>query len=158
MCFVLDINCFHRVFDRKTGCQKDFVPLLNWLYGNPRTCLVIGGSTYRTELGHLSKYLGQLVELRRARKLAEIRDDIVDAEEARLKAKVTSKAFNDAHIVAIFCASGCLIFASHDYHADPFVKMKSLFPKGQKRPKIYRAQKHKTLLSNNNIVELRNVR
>ena len=159
MCFVLDINCFHRVFDSKTGCHSDFRPLLEWLYNNnQKTCLVIGGSTYRKELGHLNKYLDRLVELKRAGKLVEISDDIVDAEEKRLKTKVLSKAFNDAHIVAIFCASGCLILASHDSRADTFITMKCLYPKHQKRPHIYRSCKHKALLCDSNIVALRNVK
>jgi predicted nucleic acid-binding protein len=158
MCFVLDINCFHHVFDSKTGCHVDFLPLMQWLYNNPRTCLVIGGSTYRKELNHVSKYLDQLVELKRARKLVEIGDAIVDAEEKRLKTNVSSKAFNDAHIVAIFCTSGCLIFASHDSHADQFLKMKCLYPKRQRRPSIYRSRKHKSLLCDRNIISLRNVK
>jgi hypothetical protein len=158
MCFVLDINCFHRVFDAKTGCHKEFSPLLEWLYGNPRTSLVIGGSTYRKELGHLKKYLDHLVELKRARKLAEIRDEVVDSEEERIRGAVKTRAFNDPHIVALFCASGCLVFASHDTRADRFLKMKRLFPKHQRRPRIYRSQKHKTLLCDSNIIKLRNVR
>jgi predicted nucleic acid-binding protein len=158
MCFVLDINCFHLVFDSKTGCHSDFRPLFEWLYDNPRTCLVIGGNTYREELGHLNKYFDRLVELKRAGKLAEIRDDIVDAEEKRLKAKVPSTAFNDAHIVAIFCSSGCQVFASHDRHADTFITMKCLYPSHQRRPRIYRSPKHKGLLCKNNIVALRNLK
>lgn len=158
MCFVLDVNCFHRMFDSKKGCHRDFRPLLKWLYDNPKTCLVIGGSTYRKELSHLNKYRDSLVELKRAGKLAEIQDDIVDAEEDRLKTEVSSKAFNDAHLVGIFCASGCLILASHDCKADTFITKKSLYPKHQKRPHIYRSLAHKSLLCNGNIVVLRNVK
>jgi hypothetical protein len=156
MCFVLDVNSFHHVFDLNTAGHADFAPLLDWLYDHPRTSLVIGGKHYRTELDKLRKYLGNLVELKRARKLSEILDEVVNAEEKRLKAAVHSKRFDDPHIVALFCVSGCLIFASHDKRADPFIKMKALYPKGQHRPHIYRSARHVSLLCDANIVELRN--
>jgi predicted nucleic acid-binding protein len=158
MCFVLDTNTFHRVFNRDCKEHVDFSPLLEWLYNHPRTSLVIGGKAYRREIGRLSKYLTYLVELKRARKLSEIDDSVVDAEEDRLRDLVTHRNFDDPHIVALFCASGCLLFASHDKRADPFLKMKALYPKGQKRPRIYRECKHKTLLTDANIVALRNLR
>jgi len=156
MCFVLDINSFHRVFNIRNADHCDFAPLLSWLYDNPRTSLVIGGTHYRKELSKLPKYLDKLVELKRARKLREICDKTVDAEEKRLRQAVKHRDFNDQHIIAIFCASGCLIFASHDKRADPFIKKKSLYPKGQKRPSIYRSAKHTLLLCDSNIVSLRN--
>jgi len=158
MCFVLDTNSFHCVFDPCSRDHADFTPLLRWLYDHPRTSLVIGGTTYRRELGRLKKYLDRLVELKRARKLSEIVDDVVDTEEERLKTEVIHRHFDDPHIVALFCASGCLIFASHDKRADPFLKMKRLYPRGQKRPSIYRTSKHRDLLCDGNIAELRNVR
>jgi len=157
MCFVLDANSFHRMFDCSSKEHADFAPLLEWLYDRPRTSLVIGGKTYRAEIGRLGKYLNYLVELKRARKLSEVDDAVVDAEEERVKAIVNHRDFNDAHIVALFCASGCLVFASHDQHADRFLKMKELYPKGQQRPHVYRRRGHKTLLNKFNIVELRNL-
>ena len=156
MCFVLDVNSFHHVFGANTTDHADFAPLLDWLYDNKRTSLVIGGTHYREELGKMHKYLDKLVELKRARKLSEVLDEVVDAEEERLKVTVHQKHFDDAHIVALFCASGCLIFASHDKRADPFIKMKTLYPKGQRRPSIYRSVKHASLLCDANIVKLRN--
>lgn len=156
MCFVLDVNAFHLMFKSNSSGHADFKPLLDWLYDHPRTCLVIGGTRYRQELDAVQKYIGYLVELKRARKLREIIDDIVDAEEERLKKVFRHRDFDDQHIVALFCVSGCMIFASHDKRADPFIKMKELYPKGQKRPHIYRNSKHSSLLSDRNIVKLRN--
>ncbi len=158
MCFVLDINSFHRVFDSASCDHKEFAPLLNWLYDHPQTCLVFGGTHYRDELSKLGKYLDRIVELKRARKLREICDDLVDKEEGRLKQAIEHKDFDDPHMIAIFCVSGCLIFASHDKRADRFIKMKELYPKGQKRPSIYRSLAHTSLLCDANIVHLRNVK
>jgi predicted nucleic acid-binding protein len=157
MCFVLDANSFHCLFNKTSKGHAEFVPLLDWLYNNPRTSLVIGGKTYRKEMGRLCKYLNYIVELKRARKLSEIKDDVVDAEEERLKLAVTHQKFNDAHIIAIICASGCMLFASHDKRADRFLRMPDLYPKGQKRPHIYRTAQHKALLKSEHIVKLRNV-
>ena len=157
MCFVLDTNSFHCVFDRRSRNHGDFAPLLDWLFGNARTALVIGGSRYRRELGRLARYHQILVELKRHRKVAEVRDDVVDAEEGRLTAEVSDRAFNDAHMVALLCASGCLLFASQDRRADRFVKMRRLYPKGQQRPSIYRSRAHRRLLRDANIVDLRNL-
>jgi len=155
MCFVLDVNSFHYLFDTNTAGHVEFAPLLDWLYDHPRTSLVIGGTRYREELSKLRKYLGKLVELKRARKLSEISDEVVDAEERRLRLAVHRTGFDDPHIVALFCASGCLIFASHDKRADPFIKMRALYPRGQSRPSIYRCAKHASLLCDANIVKLR---
>jgi hypothetical protein len=156
MCFVLDVNSFHLVFNSNTSGHVDFVPILDWLYDHPRTCLVIGGSHYRAELGKMPRYYDRLVELKRARKLCEILDKVVDSEEERLKGAVSHRDFDDPHLVALFCASGCLIFASQDTRADRFIKMKALYPRGQKRPNIYRSAKHTSLLCDQNIVKLRN--
>ena len=156
MCFVLDINSFHRVFNPSTAGYADFAPLREWLYNRPRTSLVIGGKRYREEMNKMPKYWDKLVELKRVRKLSEILDVAVDAEEARLKKAVQSKHFNDPHIVALFCTSGCRVFASHDKQADPYITMKGLYPKGQRPPSIYRSAKHAHLLRNVNIVALRN--
>lgn len=157
MCFVLDINAFHIVFNTSHCTHKEFKPLLKWLYGQPKTCLVVGGTHYRNELKNLNSHLARLVELRRAGKLRYICDSLVDQEETRLKMTVQHKNFDDPHIVAIFCVSGCRIFASKDKRADPFIKMKKLYPKGQTPPSIYRSHTQKSLLCNSNIVSLRNV-
>ena len=158
MCFVLDVNSFHRMFDPNTTGYAAFSALRDWLYDHPRTSLVIGGTRYRNEVDKLSKYFSKLVELKRARKLSEVRDDVVDAEECRLKKIVQHRDFDDPHIIGLFCASGCVIFSSHDKRADPFVKMKILYPKGQRRPSIFRSVQHASLLCDANIVKLRNLK
>jgi len=144
------------VFDPRHGEHAEFVPLLKWLYDHPRTSMVMGGRTYQVEMSHLPKYWDVLVELKRRRKLSMIDDDVVDAEEGRLKAAVSNTDFDDAHIVALVCASGCVIVASHDKRADPYLKDKSLYPKNQSPPSIYRLARHEDLLQDERIVSLRN--
>jgi len=156
MCFVLDANSFNCLFDRDSKGHEDFAPLLKWLYDNPKTSLVIGGTTYRRELSRLATYLEYIVELKRNRKLSEIDDAVVDAEEVRIRSISSHADFDDQHIIALFSASGCLLFASQDKRADPFVRMISLYPKGHKRPSIYRKSSHVKLLNGTKIVPLRN--
>jgi len=104
----------------------------------------------------LGKYFGYLTELRRLKRIAEIDDAAIDLKEVDVRTKVAKGDFDDAHVVAIFIVSGCRIFCSKDKHADKYLKMRSLYPKGQKRPKIYRGRKHIALLCTGNLVELRN--
>ncbi len=158
MCFVIDINSFHLLFNPNTPERDAFKPLLNWLYNCSGTCLVVGGTHYRSEVNKMPRYFNNLVELKRARKLCDIRDDVVDAEETRIKKSVECSDFDDAHIVALFCASGCLIFASQDKRADRYIKMNKLYPKNHKRPSIYRSAEHVALLCEKNKVKLKNVK
>lgn len=157
MCFVLDANAFHCLFDKDSKEHAEYAPLRDWLYKNRRTSLVVGGTKYRTELGRLRKYLGFIAELQRNRKLSEIIDTRVDLEEERISAMVTDPDFDDAHIVALLCASGCRIFASNDKRADSFVKDRQFYARGQNRPRIYRSNQHKSLLTDANIVALKNL-
>jgi len=157
MCFVLDINIFHCIFSSNSKEYTEFSPLRNWLFSNPRTSLVVGGTTYRNELKQLTKYLGMLIELEKKKKITKISNDVVDAEEKRVRSLVGHRDFDDPHIVAIFCASRCRIFASHDKRSDQFIKRKEFYPKGQKLPRIYRNKRHQKLLTEANIVPLHNL-
>lgn len=104
----------------------------------------------------MAKYLPILTELKTQRKLRSICDQAVDDEQRRVAIIVGSADFDDPHIVGLFCASGCRIFASLDKRADLFVKDRRLYPKGQKPPSIYRTARHACLLRDSNIVQLRN--
>lgn len=159
MCFVLDINSFHIFFDPSHKKYEEFSPLYDWLHDrNRKTCLVIGGEKYLDELGKIPKYNKYLIELKNIRKLVKIDGKIVDSKAAQLKELEPGNNFDDSHIVALLSVSGCIIFASFDVRADRFISRKDFYPKKQKRPKIYRNARHqKTLLKDENIVELRNV-
>jgi hypothetical protein len=157
MCFVLDSNTFHSCFDKSSRDYAEFLPLTKWLYNNPHTSIVFGGTHYRNELRKLKKYTEFLVELSRNRKISEISDELIDKEEDRIKQVVTNKDFDDPHIIAIFCVSGCKILASKDQRADSYIKMKELYP-NQKPPSIYRNRTHAPLLRSKNIVPLKNLK
>jgi hypothetical protein len=146
------------MFDPNTTGYASFAPLRDWLYDRQGTSIVIGGTTYRGEVDKLRKYFPKLVELKRARKLSEVLDHVVDAEEKRVAALVNREGFDDPHIVGLFCASGCLVFASHDKRADRYVKMRNLYPKGQHRPKIFRSGRGVSVLCDDSIVKLRNLK
>jgi hypothetical protein len=158
MCFVLDVNSFHRMFDPNSSGYKSFAPLRDWLYDHRSTSLVMGGTRYRAEVDKLHKYFPKLIELKRARKLSEVFDQEVDAEEGRVTALINRKCFDDSHIVGLLCASGCIVFASHDKRADTFVKNRDLYLKGQRRPKIFRNAHCTSILCERNIVKLRNLK
>lgn len=157
MCFVLDANSFPCVFNPKDKYHEDFKPVLDWLYSSPDTSLVYGGTKYKKELRKMNHYLSILLELKRSRKANEIDPKIIDKKEAEIKAKVTKNDLNDPHIIAIFCASGCLLFVSKDKRADEYIKNPELYPKKQKVPKIYRCKEHQHLLKPEKIVKLQNV-
>lgn len=157
MCFVLDINSFHSFFNENSSDHQEYIPIVNWLYDpQKKTCLVYGGRTYKEELNKIPKYFTYLAELERKRKLAIIKDDIVDTEEVRVKSIENDRDFDDAHIVALFCASGCRIFVTHDRRSDRFIKMQHLYTGGQRRPKIYKTRNHFGLLCRENLVSIRN--
>jgi predicted nucleic acid-binding protein len=157
MCFVLDINAFHIVFDPAHASHDEFEPLLAWLMDpKKRTSLVFGGEKYRSELAKQRKYLGILSELSRSGKVSQVDDKEVNNQASSLIMRVNSKNFDDAHIVAIFAVSGCRLFASLDKRADRYIKDRTLLPRGQKPPAIYRSKKHARLLTANRVVSLRN--
>lgn len=157
MCFVLDVNAFSCVFDSASEKHDDFNPLRKWLDNNPKTCLVYGGKKYKDEIGRMNKYFPILIEYKKLRKINEICDKKINKVEKDLIKLIDNKDFDDAHHVAIFCVSGCLIFASLDKRADQYIKMNELYPSGQSRPRIYRSKDHRHLLCDDNIVKLKNV-
>ena len=161
MCFVLDANAFCCFFDEKNQGHANFIPLFNWLYDrNHSTSLVIGGTLYRQEIGKLVNYFGYLTELSKVGKISNIDNSVVDVETRRISKNIKDKKFNDAHIVALICASGCRILASKDRKADEFIKDKKFYlkDKGQEPPLIYRYKDHKKMLTKENIVKkLRNL-
>ena len=157
MCFVLDVNCIPSFFATASKQHSEFAPLYNWLTENKGTCLVYGGKKYLKELSLMHRYMAMFTELKRINKIKIVNNKLVDTEEDRIKTLVDQVGCDDAHIIAIFCISGCRIFASKDKRADKFIKMRDLYPKGCKIPKIYRTSDHANLLCEDNIVAIRNI-
>lgn len=158
MCFILDVNTFHRFFNPLSNDFDDFKPLHDWLYQKNGTKLVYGGTTYIKEIRHLKKYRAYLVELRKISKFVQIDNKLVDEESDRMRAAVKDSDFDDPHIIALLAVSGCLLFASHDKRADKFIKRKDLYPKNTHRRSIYRKRQHSALLTADKIVNLQNIK
>lgn len=157
MCFVLDVNSFHRFFDPNCKDYADFEPLHGWLYDNSGPKMVFGGTKFRKEMSQLKKYHGYLIELKKMRKLIEIDKDKVDCEELRLIDLVSEPDFDDAHIVAILSISGCLLFASHDKRSFKYVKNRALYPKNSSKRFVYSRRRHLSLLTREKIVSLQHI-
>jgi len=76
----------------------------------------------------------------------------VDKIAAELKAQVPDVQFNDEHIVAIVIVSRCKVVCSDDKESYPYIRRADLYPKGMKRPKIYRSKSHNQMCCKHNIV------
>jgi len=155
MCIVIDINLLDAVFNEKNKHQADFLPVRKWIIDG-KGCAVYGGTKYKNELIRAGKYkLFRL--LKDGCRAAEIDPSKVDAEHQRINGMPQGKGFNDQHIIAIFIVSGCRLFCSNDKRSYKYIKDKSFYPRGQRRPCIYRSITNKNLLCKKYIVNLRNV-
>lgn len=156
MCIVIDTNALASVFNKSCDSFHEFFPVWNWII-NGNGFVVFGGSHYRKELSKAYRYLRLLRELKNIRKAIEVKQDLVDEKETELLGISSLKTFNDQHIIAIFCISKCRLFCSDDKRADKYIKNKSYYPKGHKRPKIYRSLKNKSLINDKYIVQIQNL-
>jgi predicted nucleic acid-binding protein len=150
MCIVVDTNVVASVFNEKSANHDEFKPVLRWvLRGKGK--LVYGGSTYRTEVfERMPRYGAVILELKKQRKCVVLDHADVDAAERRVREAEPSADFDDAHLVAIFDVSGCLLLCSDDARADRFVKDPELYER-QAPPRIYRRAEHDHLLCDDNI-------
>jgi len=156
MCIVIDTNALSYVFNQNSKGHQDFEPVRKWVIeGEGR--IVYGGTKYKEELLKAHRYLRLIRRLKDARRACEIKEELVNAECVRLEKTTKGTNCNDQHIIAIFVVSGCRLFCSCDSRSDKYIRDKSLYPKGQPRPSIYRSCNHRHLLSRKYIVRLRNV-
>ena len=155
MCLVIDANVFNSVFNGSSRDHAEYAPVLAWITKGPGF-IVYGGSKYKKELAKARNYLQLFIELRKQGKVVEVRNDLVDQNEAVVNQLAGTKKCNDAHIIAIFRVSWCRLLCSNDRLSDQFVKDPALYLKGQKLPSIYRSKKHRHLLRKENIVKIRN--
>lgn len=148
MCVVVDTNAFGRVFDITNVEHGDFRPVYEWIIKG-KGKLIVGGSKYKTEILGRSKNNIQLASrLDKARKVCFLNDDEVDTVMSTLEAQKTHRDFDDPHILAMCIVSRCLVVCTGDSRSHKFLKMKSLYPKNQRRPGIYSGKDNADLLTN----------
>jgi hypothetical protein len=144
---VIDINTLSAVFDASNHLHAEFEPVLAWILGG-KGKMVYGGKRYRQELARVGKLRRLLVELQTASKIVPLDDREVDRTEAHVKAKVSYKTFDDAYIIAIVIVGRCPFVCTNDKRSHRFITMKTLYPKGFCRPKIYSGLRTRALLGN----------
>lgn len=145
MCIVIDLNVLAAVLNPFSSKHSDFQPVEHWI-SDGKGKFVYGGTTYIGELSRASKYLGIISEWERKGKTVRLCDAIVDAEESRIRELVDDPDFDDPHLAAIVSASRCRLICSEDKRAYPFLTRRDLYPKGVRRPRIYRDCRNAALL------------
>lgn len=145
MCIVIDINTLAMVFNSSNARHCDFVDVKQYI--ESRTGYVVfGGTKYKAELALTGRYLKLLRQLREAGKAVSIFDKAVDEIEASILELTDNTDCDDQHVIALLAASRCALLCSVDNRSFPFVKDKSLYPKGCPTVKIYTSPRNKKLL------------
>ena len=151
MCLVIDSDCIARVFDNENAEHPSFIPVLNWILKG-RGSIIYGGKKYKKELRSAARYLKIIQELERQGKVVKLPDGEIDSVAQKLKRKVRRRDFNDEHLVAIVSVARCVVVCTRDQRAVHYLKMKDLYPKGVKVPKVYKGLRQKKLCRNEHIV------
>lgn len=150
MAVIVDPPLFIALFDQKDLRHSDFVEVLNWVLKGPAK-FVIGGTKYREEIFNVRSVMPKLAELSRARKIHNIKDETVDAEELRVKLIEPKPDFDDPHLVALVCASKVKIICIKDPRAHKFLRRVDFYPDSKLRPKLFTRAKNKNLLIKENL-------
>lgn len=145
MCIVVDINALALVFNEDSIRHSEFVHVKNWIEKR-HGFLVFGGTKFKEELGKTYHYLRMIRFMKESGQAVAIRDDIVDAEEERVKALTKGKDCDDQHIIGLLCASKCPLVCSEDTRAYPYFSDRTLYPKKMDRVRIYSSSKNSSLL------------
>ena len=155
MCIVIDSNALPPVFNEKCDNHYDFAPVLAWIIKG-KGHLVFGGTRYKKELNRMGRYRKIIIELKKKRKACEICTMLVDKKENELIKITCGENFNDHHIIAILCVSGCILVCSLDSSSDKYIKDSRFYLNKRRKPKIYRSEKNKSLLCDKNVLNLKN--
>ena len=145
MCIVVDANTFSKVFNPSDKEHVEFEPVYIWIT-KKKGKLVFGGSKYAQELRDANKYHKLFNILKDMGKVVEVDAADVDSYEKVLIKKLKHRDFDDPHLIAISVISGCLLICTNEKKAIKFIKMKTLYPKGHKRPSIYSCSGNKDIL------------
>lgn len=152
MCIVVDTDTFSSVFNRDNAQHEDFKPVLDWIMRDVGK-LVLGGTTYRQQIGISRRFLRIINLLSQKRKVVWVNDRAVDNYERRLKRQVPNPDFDDPHLIAIISVSRCCLICSNDQRAYPFIKNHRLYPRHVQPPRIYHGLRQRPLLSRNNMAD-----
>jgi predicted nucleic acid-binding protein len=159
MCLVIDINVLHCVFGRTHKNHKDFKPVLDWI-DKGKGKMIYGGTKYKEEFARCTKdFIDVLNAFNAKGKIVKLPDDKVEEAQKevmrrRENLKISDKAFNDEHIVAIVIVSKCRVVCSADSTSFKYVKDKRFYPENANPPKLYTKEKNKNLLNESAIVEV----
>ena len=151
MNLLIDTNVFSVLFESKHAEFANFAVANRCLF----LCkgkMYIGGTTFGNEINsernkegkpnHLIKYRKYLSELRKANRLIALDKKTVDKEEARIRAIEPNPDFDDPHVIACAILGKVQIICTNDKRSDKFVLDKKFYPKGFRRPKIYRDKRN----------------
>jgi hypothetical protein len=144
---IIDTNAAAAVFDVANREHARYRPVLDYLFRR-NGVLSSGGTRYLSELAKVRVALAPLKQLEQAGRLRIANRAAVDAEERRICELAPMPACDDQHLIALVCVSRARIIASDDRRADKFIKDRSLYSGGVRRPAIYRQVSHKRLLGN----------
>lgn len=142
---IIDANAAAAVFDVKNAEHSRYRPVLDYLFKG-KGVLSGGGTRYLEEISKVRVALGALKQLEQAGRFRISKREAVDLEETRICALAPPPACDDQHLIALVCVSHARVIASDDRRADKFIKDRSLYPVGVRRPAIYRQASHKRLL------------
>ena len=153
MCLLLDVNAFSPFFESSNSDHQNFKEAMIWVTKGDGK-LIYGGAKYNEELKNTTKYLRIFAALEKAGKVVRLNDKSVNALQEKIEEIETSRDFDDPHLIAIVCESKCRIVCTNDRRAIPYIKDNKFYPSPLRKPKIYRYKRHKTMLTDANIVEI----
>ena len=156
MCIVIDINALSMVFNSSNSRHNEFTDVKQYI-DSRAGFVVFGGTKYKAELAEAGRYLRLLRQLRDAGKAISILDNAVDTIEVHVLALTDKTDCDDQHVIALLGASRCALLCSIDNRSFPFVKDKSLYPKGSPAVRIYTSPRNRKLLKKVDPSCLRNV-
>lgn len=153
MCIVIDTNVFSRVFDKGNTEHAEYKAVRDWIYEG-KGKMVYGGSTYEKENIQNSKRNRALINsLDLAKKVYRANKAEVDIHEKRAKGIFNKKEFDDPHLAAIVCTSGCKLICTYDKNSLEYLKSPKIYKSYSAIPKFYLSKKNTDLLADRNIAD-----
>lgn len=144
MCLIIDTCCLAKVFNKDNIEHDRFKPVLDWITKGQGS-VIYGGGKYKRELRRAPKYLSILVELNRQGRVISLSDKEVDVIAEEVSSIVNRSDFDDEHLIAIVRVACCRVVCTDDKTAERYLKRSDLYPRGMKKPKIYKNVRQKTL-------------